>query len=252
MNPDTPLHAAVHLPSAMAGNCRQFAHMLRVQAQQLGVQFKFHRQLQAIGAGPEPTLHHRSSVPGLSGQAVEQTRFDTVVVCAAMGAPALLRPLGIRLPMAPVHGYSISAPLRHLEGHPELGPQRAVMDEHYKVAISRLGTRLRVAGSAELGGRLDQMHQGAIDTLYKVLNDWYPGAAQLAQVQRWKGARPMLPDGPPVLGLSGVPGVWLNLGHGSSGWALACGSARVLADLLSGKTPAIDPEGLDLARLALR
>ena len=73
--------------------------------------------------------------------------------------------------------------------------------------------------------------QAAIDTLYKVLHDWFPGAAQIASgVQEWKGARPMLPDGPPVIGASGVPGLWLNLGHGSSGWALSCGSARALAD----------------------
>jgi D-amino-acid dehydrogenase len=124
------------------------------------------------------------------------------------------------------------------------------MDERYKVAISRLGQRVRVAGSAELGGRADHFHPGALATLYKVLDDWFPGAAQLAQVQRWKGARPMLPDGPPLLGASGRPGVWLNLGHGSSGWALSAGSARVLADLLASRTPDIDLQGLGIERLA--
>jgi D-amino-acid dehydrogenase len=117
------------------------------------------------------------------------------------------------------------------------------------VAISRLGQRVRVAGSAELGGDLAQHNAAAIHTLHKVLDDWYPGCAQHGQMQAWKGARPMLPDGPPVLGASGVPGIWLNLGHGSSGWALACGSARVLADQLARRAPAIDVEGLDVARL---
>jgi D-amino-acid dehydrogenase len=83
-----------------------------------------------------------------------------------------------------------------------------------------------------------------------VLDDWYPGCAQLGQVQSWKGARPMLPDGPPVLGTSGVPGIWLNLGHGSSGWALSCGSARLLSDLVAGRSPSIDIEGLGIERLA--
>jgi hypothetical protein len=91
-----------------------------------------------------------------------------------------------------------------------------------------------------VGGSLDRHERIGIATLYKVLHDWFPGAAQLRDVQVWKGARPMLPDGPPVLGASGAPGVWLNLGHGSSGWALSCGSARVLADLLGGRGAAID------------
>ena len=175
--------------------------------------------------------------------------FDAVVVCAALGSRGLLKPLGLRLPLVAVHGYSITAPLRLVEGHPHLGPASAVMDEKYKVAISRLGQRVRVAGSAELGGNLAQHNAAAIHTLHKVLDDWYPGCAQHGQIQAWKGARPMLPDGPPVLGVSGVPGVWLNLGHGSSGWALACGSARVLADQLAGRAPAIDVEGLDVTRL---
>ena len=123
------------------------------------------------------------------------------------------------------------------------------MDEHYKVAITRLGARVRVAGGAELGGRATHHNARAVATLYKVLHDWFPGAARLSHAQVWKGARAMLPDGPPVLGASGIEGVWLNLGHGSSGWALACGSARVLADAISGRTSAIDTRGLSLARL---
>ena len=247
LNPDATLHAAVHLPQDGVGNCRQFAHLLRGEGQRLGVEFKFQREVVALGAGPRPALRHRRID---STETPAEDRFDAVVVCAALGAAALLKPLGCRIPMAPVYGYSITAPLRQLEGHPDLGPRAAVMDERYKVAISRLGQRVRVAGSAELGGRLDRNTPAAVETLYKVLDDWYPGCAQLPQVQQWKGARPMLPDGPPVLGASGAPGVWLNLGHGSSGWALSCGSARLLADLISGRTPSIDTEGLGLERLA--
>jgi D-amino-acid dehydrogenase len=127
------------------------------------------------------------------------------------------------------------------------------MDERYKISISRIGNRVRVAGSAEIGGSLAHKNEAAVQTLYKVLQDWFPGAAQLngnqSSVQIWKGARPMLPDGPPIIGSAGVPGVWLNLGHGSSGWALSCASARLVADMLGGKKPAIDTEGLGLERL---
>jgi D-amino-acid dehydrogenase len=187
------------------------------------------------------------TVPMAVGPVTEA--FDAVVLCAALGAPALLAPHGLRLPLLAVYGYSVTAPLRQLEEYPDLGPRSALMDERYKVAISRLGNRVRVAGSAELGGRVQEHHAGALATLHKVLNDWFPGAARLSQAQRWKGARPMLPDGPPVLGASSIAGVWLNLGHGSSGWALACGSASVVAAALAGRAPPIDVEGLGVSRL---
>ena len=247
LNPDLPLHAAVHLPDDEVGNCRQFAHLLRGQAQALGAVFRFGRSVRSLGAGPRPTVTHQAT----DGNGMpQQDHFDAVVVCAAIGSVELLAPLGLRLPMAAVHGYSITAPLRKVEGHPDLGPTSAVMDERYKVAISRLGQRVRVAGGAELGGRLAQHDAKAIATLHKLLDDWFPGCAQpQGQAQVWKGARPMLPDGPPVLGASGVAGIWLNLGHGSSGWALACGSARVLADQVAGRAPAIDVTGLDISRL---
>jgi len=151
--------------------------------------------------------------------------------------------------MAAVYGYSISAPIRE----PLNAPRSALMDERYKVAISRLGNRVRVAGSAEIGGSLHKHRASSVRTLYKVLHDWFPGAAQNANtgasVQVWKGARPMLPDGPPIIGDSGIPGLWLNLGHGSSGWALSCGSARALADGIAGKSAGIDMEGLGIERL---
>ena len=93
------------------------------------------------------------------------------------------------------------------------------------------------------------MRSAPLATLYKVLDDWFPGAVRTREAQAWKGARPMLPDGPPVLGASGLPGVWLNVGHGSSGWALACGSARVLADRIAGRPAEIDLTALEVSRL---
>jgi D-amino-acid dehydrogenase len=271
LNPDMPLHAGIRLPDDEVGNCRQFAHLLRTEAQKLGARFHFHTTVQRIVPGAAPELVHAYGPPAESTQMVAspgpQTppdpdapteampfepvseSFDAIVVCAAMGSPALLRPHGLKLPLQAVHGYSITAPLRHHKTHPDHGPRSGLMDERYKVAISRLGSRVRVAGSAEVGGALGTFNDAALATLYKVLHDWFPGAASMSQAQRWKGARPMLPDGPPVLGASGIDGVWLNLGHGSSGWALACGSARVLADQLAGRSTAIDTGRLGIARL---
>ncbi|WP_280155644.1 FAD-dependent oxidoreductase [Piscinibacter sp. XHJ-5] len=266
---DTPLHAGIHLPDDEVGNCRQFAHLLRAQAQARGVRFRFHAEVEAIVPGTHPQLVVKPGAADDSGPlttSVDPSRtgfaatapmplepsletVDAVVVCAAVGSAGLLAPHGLKLPLVPVYGYSVTAPIRHHETHPERGPRSGVMDERYKVAISRLGSRIRVAGSAELGGSPQGHNAAALETLYKVLHDWFPGAARLTHAQRWKGARPMLPDGPPLLGRSGLQGVWLNLGHGSSGWALACGSARVVADLLASRQPGVDTAGLGIERL---
>jgi D-amino-acid dehydrogenase len=246
LNPDTDFLGAVYLPDDEVGNCRQFALLLKNQAQALGARFEFNCAVAPLDAA-QPTLlriTRDDDAAPLTG------RFDAVVVCGGLASAALLRPVGLRVPLAAVHGYSISAPIRE----PLNAPRSGVMDERYKVAISRLGNRVRVSGSAEIGGQPNHKRPSAIQTLYKVLHDWFPGAAQLANtgaaVQEWKGARPMLPDGPPVLGATGIPGVWVNIGHGSSGWALACGSARAVADLMSARAPDVDLEGLGVERLA--
>lgn len=244
LNPDTPFAGAVHLPDDEVGNCRQFALLLKNEAQARGARFAF----QSTVAPLDPSRPTELQVSGADG-VTQAARFDAVVICGGLESAALLRPVGLKVPLAAVYGYSISAAIRE----PLNAPRSGLMDERYKVAISRLGNRVRVAGSAEIGGQPQVKRPAAIQTLYKVLQDWFPGAAQLANacaaVQEWKGARPMLPDGPPVLGATGVPGVWLNLGHGSSGWALSCGSARVVADLMSARAPEVDIEGLGVERL---
>ncbi len=248
----TLLHGGVHHPDAGLGNCRQFAHQVKAALQADGVAFRLQRavvRLQPHDGGV--TVHHTPTElqadPAPEGpahaaaEASRSERFDAVVVCAALGAPALLAPLRVRLPLQPVYGYSVTLPLRRLDAHPDMGPRAALMDERYKVAITRLGERVRIAGSAELAGAPGALRDAPLATLYRVLDDWFPGAARAGPAQTWKGARPMLPDGPPAIGASGVPGIWLNTGHGSSGWALACGSARLLADLMAARQPALDP-----------
>ena len=237
-----PLHAAIHLPQDGVGNCRHFAALLRQQAQALGAGFVFDTSVRGLKPGLQPELLFQDGT----------TRaFDAVVVCAGVQANELLRSVGLKLPLAPVYGYSVTAPLRTEGGRQWSAPTSALMDERYKVAISRLGLRVRVAGSAEIGGHLHHLGSAPLRTLYRVIDDWFPGVLQARDAQHWKGARPMLPDGPPVLGDSGAPGVWLNLGHGSSGWALACGSACVLADRISGREPGIDLSRLTRQRLGL-
>ncbi len=241
INPDTEFLGGIHLPDDEVANCRQFALLLKDKARDSGVKFEFSTTVAQLNpAGAASILIAGEDSP---------RQFDRVVMCAGLASAALLKPLGLKIPMTAVYGYSISAPIRE----PLNAPRSALMDERYKVAISRLGNRVRVAGSAEIGGSLGKHRASSVQTLYKVLHDWFPGAAQIANtgasVQLWKGARPMLPDGPPLVGDSGIAGLWLNLGHGSSGWALSCGSARALADVMAGKTPDIDMEGLGIDRL---
>ena len=269
LNPETALHAGVYSKDDEVGNCREFTHLLRKEAARGGVRFRFETQVERIIAGAQPGLvvartprdprdeAVSGSRAGFSGWSATEPEdemtgeigFDAVVVCAALGSDALLRPLGVRLPLQPVYGYSVTAPLRHDEQHLHLEPRAALMDERYKVAISRFGNRVRVAGSAEIGGPPARQNEAAQLTLDKVLDDWFPGITRRSQAQRWKGARPMLPDGPPVLGPSGAEGVWLNLGHGGSGWALACGSAKLVADSVAGRPNPIGIDGLGIERL---
>jgi D-amino-acid dehydrogenase len=270
LNPDTPLFAGLYSKDDEVGNCREFTHLLRKEAARAGARFRFNAHVEAIQAGKSPALRvlqaphdprddalrarDSSSWSDTQPQPGETSHasFDAVVVSAAVDSRHLLRPLGIRLPLLAVHGYSVTAPLRHDDAHLHLEPRAALMDERYKVAISRLGQRVRVAGSAEIGGDLEQHDERAQKTLDKVLDDWFPGVTRRNAAQRWKGARPMLPDGPPVLGPSGAEGIWLNVGHGGSGWALAAGSARLVADAIVGRKTPIEIDGLGIERLQHR
>ena len=234
LSPEAPLAGAIHLPDARAGNCRLFAQLLRQGTQGSGVHFAFNTRIDRIGTTPVGVV-----VQGES----DMRRFDAVVLCAGTASAALLSALGLRLPMAAVYGYSVSAPLRE-STH---APQASVVDAAQQISITRLGQRVRIAGGAELAGADAEHHAATLQRLYRTLNDWFPGGAQLSSgVQVWRGARPLLPDGAPVVGASGVPGLWLNTGHGAGGWALACGSARALADLMAQRAPEVPLDGLGM------
>jgi D-amino-acid dehydrogenase len=238
LSTDTALAGAIHLPDDEIGNCRQFALLLKNEAQQHGAQFFFNCDIAPLSRAAPRSLALAAGSDAIA--------YDAVVICAGAAAAPLLAPLGLRIPLAAVYGYTLTAPMRE----PLNAPRGAVFDERLRVGITHLGQRVRVSGVAELGGEPGEIGMDDIQPLYQALHDWFPGAAQFsAGEQRWKGARPMLPDGLPVIGASGVPGVWLNLGHGASGWALACGSARALADQVSGQPGGIDLEGLGPERL---
>lgn len=254
---DTRFAGAIHLADDEVANCRQFALLLKDECRQMGVQFEFNARVEKVEVAPvksgsgahifvAPDLSYAPSslLSQLPEPKVGETEIcvaDAVVLCTGVQAHQLLHAHGVQLPMTAVYGYSVSANVKE----PLNAPRSGLMDERYKVSITRLGQRVRVAGSAQVGGRPvshgGQLNSAAMKTLYKVLHDWFPGAAVMSQgVQQWQGARPMLANRVPVVGCLAQQGhapspIWLNLGHGSSGWALACGSARLLADQVSGR-----------------
>ena len=236
LHPVTPLAGALHLPDDETGNCAFFAHQLKDIAACEGVRFRFGETAQGFSLALGRIECLRTNAGELRG--------DAYVVAGGIDSLALLRPLGIRLPLIAVKGYSATATITALEQ----APMTSVMDETYKVAITRMGNRLRIAGTAEIGTSGMKLRDNALSTLIKVASDWFPAAASYRKAQFWVGARPMLPDGPPVLGASPIPNLYLNTGHGSTGWVMACGSGKVLADVIGGRAPEIDLDGLTIDR----
>ncbi|MBJ9915998.1 D-amino acid dehydrogenase [Burkholderia cenocepacia] len=236
----------IYLPDDEAGDCARFTRELRALCEANGVTFRFRTAIRAldVAGGEVRGVRIDSLDAGAAARRDALLAADAIVVALGVDSAGLLRPLGVDVPLYPVKGYS--ATLAVVDD--EKAPCAALMDESLKTAITRFGPTLRVAGTAELGNRHAALRQQALDTLMKVLDDWFPHAADRAAARFWVGRRPMTPDGPPLLGASGIDGLWLNVGHGSTGWAMSMGSGKVVADLVTGRAPEIDLAGLTLAR----
>ncbi|MCU0952195.1 MAG: D-amino acid dehydrogenase [Burkholderiaceae bacterium] len=238
LNEQTALAGGLHLPDDETGNCAYFARRLKEIGESDGVRYEFGCTVNAI----ELTGGRATAVATAQGL----RRVDAVVLAAGADAAGLLAGSGLRVPLQPAVGYSATVPItRH-----ELAPLVSVLDERFKVAVTRMGKRLRIAGLARIGQRRPAIDAATADTLLGVARDWYPGAAAYSRAQLWAGVRPMLPDGPPALGRTGIGGLFVNIGHGASGWAMACGAAQVVADVVTGHAPEIDLDGLTFDRFA--
>ena len=227
----------LRLPNDETGDCHLFTQRLARLAEALGVQFRFGTPIEGLAfSGGEVT-----GVRTASGEAL---RGDAYVCALGSYAPQLLAPLGIRLPVYPVKGYSITVPITDVAGAPE----STVMDETYKVAITRLGDRIRVGGTAELAGYDLTLRPGRRRTLEFVVSDLFPSGGDVARATFWSGLRPMTPDGTPVVGPTAYRNLHLATGHGTLGWTMSAGTGRLLADLLGGRKPAVDAGVLALSR----
>ena len=226
----------MRLPQDETGDCHMFTEALAAEAAKLGVQFKLNTTIERL-------IADGSKIAGVVTSA-GRLQADVYVVALGSWSPRLLRPLGISLPVYPVKGYSITVPIIDADA----APVSTVMDESYKVAITRLGDRIRVGGTAEISGYSNRLDAARRATLDHSLTDMFPRGGDLAKASFWSGLRPMTPDGPPVIGATRYGNLHLNTGHGTLGWTMSCGSARALADLLSGKKPDIDTAELALSR----
>ena len=227
---------ALRLPGDETGDCFLFSQELAKRAQAMGVHFRWSTTVQGIA-------HDGQRVTAIQTDAGE-LKAEKYLVALGSYSPLLLRPIGIRIPVYPVKGYSITLPIvEH-----KYAPESTIMDETHKVAVTRLGERIRVGGTAELAGYNLALRESRRGTLNHVVSDLFPRAGDLARSEFWTGLRPMTPDGTPVLGSTPYANLLLATGHGTLGWTMAAGTGRVMADLVSGRQPDISMEGLGMER----
>ncbi len=238
---------------ALALTQEKFAGALRLTGDETGDCFKFTQNLAALAQGLGVEFRYGVNIKGISSDSARITGVatgmgaltaDAYLVALSSYSPLMLRPVGIRIPVYPVKGYSITVPIEDAG----FAPESTIMDETHKVAVTRLGDRIRVGGTAELAGYSLALREGRRNTLNHVLTDLFPRAGNVAKGTFWTGLRPMTPDGTPVVGGSPYPNLYLATGHGTLGWTMAAGTGRVMADLMSGRPTEISLEGLTMER----
>ena len=227
---------ALRLPGDETGDCYKFTNRLADMALALGVKFRWNTRIEAlqVGGGAITGVHTDAGL----------LKADRVVLALGSYSPQLLEPVGIRIPVYPVKGYSITVPITDAQ----YAPESTIMDETHKVAVTRLGDRIRVGGTAELAGYSLNLREPRRGTLNHVVTDLFPRGGDVSQATFWCGLRPMTPDGTPIVGPTPVQNLLLATGHGTLGWTMACGTGRVIADMVSGRQPEIDVSGLAMAR----
>ncbi|MGL6155291.1 MAG: D-amino acid dehydrogenase, partial [Ralstonia mannitolilytica] len=229
------LAGGLRLPNDETGDCQLFTTRLAAMAEQLGVRFRFNSTINSL-------IFKNDAVRGalVDGQPIDA---DLVVVALGSYSTPFLKNL-VNVPVYPLKGFSITVPMTDAEK----SPVSTILDETYKVAVTRFDSRIRVGGMAQIVGYDKRLDPGKRKTLEFVVNDLFPGAGDVSQASFWTGLRPMTPDGTPIVGQTPVRGLWLNTGHGTLGWTMACGSGKLLSDLVSGRSPAIRADDLSVYR----
>ncbi|KGJ05972.1 D-amino-acid dehydrogenase [Paracoccus halophilus] len=226
----------LRLPGDETGDCFKFTNRLAEMAVAAGVTFRWGVTVERLQAANGR----------ITGVQTDQGRMTADRYVLAMGphSPQMVRHLGVKLPVYPLKGYSLTIDIED----ESRAPVSTVMDETYKIAITRLGSRIRVGGLAEIAGYDLSLNPRRHATLAKSVSELFGGAGDPAKAEFWTGLRPMTPDGTPIVGATPIANLFLNTGHGTLGWTMSAGSGRLLADLISGRKPDIAAEDLGYAR----
>ncbi len=227
----------LRLPHDETGDCRMFTIALARLAREMGVTFKYGTEVKTV-------LHEAGRVTGIATQHGDITG-DAYILAAGSLSVRLAKTVGIHLPIYPVKGYSINVPI----DNEDEAPRSTLMDETYKVAITRLGDTVRIGGTAELNGYASGLPDSRRNTLLHSFRGLFPNVGTPDNTSLWAGFRPMTPDGTPIIGGTALSNLFLNTGHGTLGWTMSCGSARVITDIIMKKTPDIDVSDLVYPRI---
>ena len=228
----------LHLPNDETGDCHQFVTELSKDCEKMGVKFMMNTSIEKLNK--------------LGGEIVSVTTdkgeltADTYLMALGSYSTHMLANVGVKVPVYPVKGYSLTLPIEDFSAAPE----STVMDETYKVAITRLGDRIRVGGTAEISSYNMALQEKRRKNIAFSIADLFPHAADLSKAEFWTGLRPMTPDGTPILGKTNIDNLFLNTGHGTLGWTMALGSAKFVSDIINDKQPDIDDTGLSIDRYA--
>ncbi|MDR3435850.1 D-amino acid dehydrogenase [Telmatospirillum sp.] len=244
---------ALAIEPALAAVHSQLAGGIFTPGDESGDAHRFTQRLAALCAEKGVTFHYDTKILGLElegGKMVSvatdkgRLRADAFVLSLGSWSPKLARQVGLSLPIYPAKGYSATLPVTD----PTKAPTVAITDDEHKLVYSRLGDRLRCAGTAELAGWNLQMNPVRAAAVAERSSTLFPGAGDFGKAQLWAGLRPVTPDSAPIIGRTRIENLFLNTGHGTLGWTMSCGSGRVLADIVSNRPPDIDMSGLGLER----
>nr|WP_314539139.1 D-amino acid dehydrogenase [uncultured Massilia sp.] len=231
------LVGGLRLPNDETGDCQLFTSRLTQMARELGVRFEFDTEIQHLDIRNGEIAAVRTS----------KGTFEAERYVLALGSYSrLLLQDQFRVPVYPLKGYSLTVPIVDAAK----APVSTILDETYKIAVTRFDDRIRVGGMAEIAGYSKALNPARRETLELVVNDLFPGGGDVKNATFWTGLRPMTPDSTPIVGATPLRNLFLNTGHGTLGWTMACGSASVIADLVGGRTPAIPAADLAVFRYA--
>ncbi|MDX2422400.1 MAG: D-amino acid dehydrogenase [Amphritea sp.] len=226
----------LRLPGDETGDCFKFTNGLAEECKKLGVEFKFDTEIEGLISDDQDIVGVKTNQGTLTA--------DRYLMCLGSYSTLLLANVGVVVPVYPIKGYSLTLPIID----ESRAPVSTVMDETYKVAVTRFDDRIRVGGTAEITSYDTSLQEKRRKNVEFTVGDLFPGGGDLEKAEFWTGLRPMTPDGTPILGATRYPNLYLNTGHGTLGWTMSLGSGKFIADVISGKQTDIDPEGLSVTR----